>query len=406
MAIISDSGFRYEVWLSRDTGERIRILDNVQSFEYVKTINGVGAFTVDLPYNFPLSELGIHDGFPDRHIEFWRGALNAKMTLDQLGLIRIARQATGADGFESLSVGGPDINDLIERRIIAYFSGTDQAAKEAEADDVIKEFSEENFGGTATGTRRDWTGAGVSIQGDGTMGPVVNKQASWRNLLTTFDDIAENARGDGTRVYYAMVPVNSDEFQLRTWINQPGQDLTDKVIFSQERGNLDSPELVYDYSQEVTVVYAGGLGRGTARTLAIVTDTDRIYTSIFNRREVFKDARNADDLNSVIDEGKTRMIEGLPFMRFTGDIRSTPSTRYGVDWNLGDRISVNYKGQQFEATVNKVRVRVDRNGREDITAKVENITLSQPGTLLVDTIHTPDPASKGCTTEGPVTTIT
>lgn len=395
----------YELWLTNDIGTRLAILDDVGGFEYVLRVNGVGAFSVTLPVDFDLVLLGIANEHPDRRVEFWRGALDTRKSLEIIGLIRSLDQATSSSGVELLAVSGPDQGDLITRRIVAFFAGTDEANKSGAADDVIKEYADENFGSSAVGTRRSWTSDGVSIQTDLTLGPTIDRQASWRNLLTVFQDVVDSAQSEGTRTYYAMAPVSPEDFELRTWINQPGQDLTDEVVFSLERGNLDNPSLTYDYTQEVTVVYSGGQGQGTGRMLAIITDTTRINSSVFNRREVFHDARNSETLNAVISEGKSRMAEGVPILRFTGDIRDTPKTRYGVDWRLGDRVTVSYKGQQFDSIINAVRVRVDGGGQETITAKVENVTLGQVGDLLVDTIQTPEPAEKRTETQGPTVTI-
>lgn len=391
----------YELWLTTDTGSRLALLDDVGGFEYVLRTNGAGAVTVNLPVGFDVSLLGIADERPDRRIEIWRGAFNIRKSLEIIGLIRKLQQSTRSSGEEFLTVSGPDQNDLIDRRIIAYFSGTNEASKNAEADDVIKEFAEENFGATAVGLRRDWSGDGVSIQADLTLAPVVDKQAAWRRLLTTFESAVDSAQSEGTRTYFAMAPVSPRSFQLQTWINQPGQNLTSSVVFSLKRANLDNPSLTYDYTKEATVIYSAGQGQGTARMLAIVTDVTRINSSIFNRREVFHDARNSDTLNAVIDEGKARMASSTPLLRFTGSIRDTPKTRYGVDWRFGDRVRVDYKGQQFDSIVNAVRVRVDGQGRENITAKVENVTLGQVGDLLIDTIQTPGFAAKGTGTQGP-----
>jgi hypothetical protein len=397
--------FRYELWLTNDRGVRLALLSQASGFEYVVRVNGVGAFSVTLPHDFDTLLLGIASEKPDRRVEFWRGATNVRMSLETVGLIRNLRQRTNSEGVETLVVSGPDQGDLIRRRIVAYFAGTNEASKSAEADDVIKEFAAENFGASAADADRDWSGDGISIQGDLTLGPVVDSQVAWRNLLTVFDDVAERAYAEGARVYYAMVPVSPDSFELRTWTNQPGRDLSGKVVFSLERGNLDNPDLSYDYSQEATVVYSGGQGQGTGRMLAIIKDTTRINASVFNRRELFHDARNSDTLASVVSEGKARMAQSTPLLRFIGDVRSTPATRYGVDWKLGDRVTVSYKGQQFDSVINAVRVRVDGQAHETVTAKVENVTLSQVGALLVDTIQTPEAAAKRATTQGPTVTI-
>ena len=60
---------KYEIWLSRDDGTRLALLDNVSQFEYAISLHQVGACVVHLPGTFDKTLLAA-----DRRIEIWRGA--------------------------------------------------------------------------------------------------------------------------------------------------------------------------------------------------------------------------------------------------------------------------------------------------------------------------------------------
>jgi hypothetical protein len=48
---------------------------------------------------------------------------------------------------------------------------------------------------------------------------------------------------------------------------------------------------------------------------------------------------------------------------------NTPRSLYGIDWDMGDLLKVNYAGKQFEIEVINVYVSVNENGEEKITGR-------------------------------------
>ncbi len=168
-----------------------------------------------------------------------------------------------------------------------------------------------------------------------------------------------------------MVSSTSISFEFRTYTGQPGQDVSDRVVFAQESGNLGNPFLEYDYSTEVNYVYAGGQGEGEARNVQQVYDAARYGASHWNRSEGFADARNATTDAAVTAAGRALLEQGRPVRRFGGDPIDTQGTRFGVHWNYGDKVRAVYCDEEFDAIVRAVVIQVGDDGSEDVQARLE-----------------------------------
>jgi len=379
MASIFDSlrprGITYEVWLTDDAGTRLDSLTN-KVYNFNAVIGGQGDLSLALQGEYSRQKLGFGNPIAlDRRVEIWRGANNTRASRVAVYLLREIEQQVKQANLLTV-VGGPGPSDLYNRRIIAYDAGTAYAVKDDLADDMMKEIIRENLGASATDSDRDITALDFSIQVDNSLGPTIKHTMNRSWLDETLDEIAKKARIEGTRVYYSIVPVGSTAFEFQTWINQPGQDLTGgNLILSHERGNLSNPSYKVDYRNTVNFVYAGGQGEEAARNVRPVSDATRIAYSRYNRREGWADARNvisgsANEDAEIDARGNATLREGEPERTFSTDIVDAPNARFGVDWNWGDRVPVNFV-EQFEVVIDRVRIKVGSNGKETIKAKTE-----------------------------------
>ncbi len=186
--------------------------------------------------------------------------------------------------------------------------------------------------------------------------------------------LANAAREAGTEVFFSIEPNvvtgSSISFQFRTTINQPGQDVTSRVVFDQRRGNMREPSLEYDYSEEENYIYAAGQGEETARNIQQVYDTERYSASIWNRCEGFADARNQTADNGVREAGRAQLEEGRPRIRASATPVDTAGTRFGIDWDFGDKVRWRYKNIEFDTIIRAVTISVE-NKREQIQARLD-----------------------------------
>ena len=366
----------YELWLTDDHGLRIALLDNMLALTCSRVTNAIGWCAIDLPTDFDTSLVA-----PDRMLQVWRQPSGGALSLWRTYFLRRWSWQTRG-GEETLLLEGPDTNDLLRRRIVAHYNGSTEAAQTDYADDMMKTYVTDAIAdGTnpvPTAGTRVWADLSVAANlGDG---PTLTRGANWGRLLLASGggllvDIGNAAREAGTEVFFDVVPDavggNSITFQFRTYTGQPGMDVSDRVVFDQERGNLVDPFLEYDYSEEINYVYAGGQGEGEARNVQQVYDTDRYNASQWNRCEAFADARNQTTDNGVREAGRALMREGRPRRRAGGIPLDTQGTRFGVDWDFGYKVKDRYRGLEFDSIVRSVVLRVDGDGEETIQARLE-----------------------------------
>jgi len=365
---------RWEVWICDQHGARIELADNAVSFRGVRTANNKGSFILTLPGNFDTNLLNL-----DGMVEFWRAPFAGAMSWVLVGFMRQFRYAEAYDGSDLIIVSGPDVIDLLDRRIVAYAAGTSQASKTDYADDMLVEIVDENLESSATDSDRDLSGYNFSIVAGSSAAPSVSKAFSWQKVLPLLQNICQMSKTDGTDLYFDIVPylVSNTEigFRFTTFIDQIGQDLTydagGNIVFGREWGNLERPIYTEDYTQEVNVVYAGGQGEGADRNVNEEEDTTRSGASIWNRREAFRDARNLSTDAAVTDSGNARLAEGKPKITFTGTLLDSAQTRYGLDWKFGDKVTATYLGKQFDGMVKSVEFGVSENKQETIKARLE-----------------------------------
>lgn len=363
----------FELILTTDTGSPIAELSTGLGLTASKIVNGIGEFNWVAPTSFPRSLVQ-----PDQMLQVWYEPFGGIRVLWNTYFLRRFRYV--GKGFE---FGGPDINGLLWRRIVAAYSGSAQAKKSAmPADDMMKEVMREALLDNAlplpTFGTRVW--ANLSVQSDNSLGPVISKSFPFDKLLT-FDGggvmpiLARAAAQEGVETFFAIQPlvVNPDSitFEFRTFINWPGQDVSDTVIFDQDSGNLLNPELEYDYSREENYIYATGQGLQDNRDVQQVWDAARIGQSIWGRMEGEADSRNQDDPDSVTASGNDKLWDGRPKIRFTGQLMDTEGTTFVKHWDVGDLVTVNFPPINFQAIVRAATLSVDSDSKVSVDSRVD-----------------------------------
>jgi hypothetical protein len=361
---------RYELWLSRDDGTRLALLDTVVGFQYVISLHQVGACAVTLPGSFNKVLLA-----PDRRIEVWRAPANGELALERVYLIRRIEDRTDEMGVRSFLAVGVDGNDLLRRRHVAYAAGSAEASMTDEADDMCREIVVDNLGSDAAAARQI-SSSYFTVAAEQSAGVSLSKGFSRRNVLTVLQDIADQAAAAGTPIYWHVADVAPDVWQFQTMTGQPGIDHSypdgqNPVLLSLEYGNLAEPQLSEDYTGEVTIAYAAGQGEGAARTVVTAEDTTRSGRSLFGRCEGFKDARNEASTAGVTAEANVHLGENAPRRVFAARIVDNVGTRYGLEWRWGDKVTALYAGESFDAIIKTVLVRVDGDGLETIDARLD-----------------------------------
>jgi hypothetical protein len=364
----------YAIWLDDQYGNRLVLLDNIVNLEMVRTVNAMGACRVTLPGTFDQSLIGL-----DSMVEFWRAPVGGKLVLETVFFIRQISYTEDISGNDVVVIEGPDANDLLNRRIVAYAAGTSQADKSDYADDMLKEIVDENLGSSATDSDRDLSGLEFTIAADVSRALGIEKGFSYREMMPLLQDIADMSSEGGIDLYFDVVPkiISTTQigFEFQTFVDQRGRDRTydsgNPVVFGKEWGNLYQPRLNYDYTYEWNYVYAGGQGEKADRIIEERSDSERIGASVWNRREKFVDCRDIATSDGALYRAEQKLKEGQPIFKFTASLLDTEQARYGLDWKFGDKVVIAYRGIQMTATIQSLRLMIDESGKEEIDVKME-----------------------------------
>lgn len=368
---------RWELWLDDPLGNRLSLLNkSVVEFWLSRVLNDIGEFQTVLRGNFDQSLL-LEDGL----IEFWRAPAGGALRWVGVGKVRKILFSDNENGKEIITVSGPDGIDLLQTRIVAYAAGSAQAEKTGPADDLLKAIVRENMGSMATDSVRNLTELGLSVAADLGLAPSVTKAFAHKPVLSVLQEISAASREKGTGLYFDVVPSDLPNgavtFEFRTYTGQRGVDRSSNsnnpIYFGKKWKNLTNPVLEYDYLNEWNYVYAGGQGEGAGRKIIEVLDAGRIGNSPWNRREKFVDARNEMTDPGVTARGQSELSAGRPRVRFSGDLLDSRTARYGIDWEFGDRASIEYQGRQIDGMIRTVRLGKAKDGVEIIEARIEVI---------------------------------
>ena len=168
----------------------------------------------------------------------------------------------------------------------------------------------------------------------------------------------------------------SQTLKFVTYAGLRGQDRTaSALIFSVKNNNLEAPYYTKDHMAEENSVIVKGFGRGDSRPSARVTDTQSANASRWNLCEGFQDASTEPDQTNLEDYAYPKLRQSAAqeeisavFLNVPGS-EDTPRSLYGVDWDLGDLLPVEYAGKQLNVEVDIVYVAIDESGKETISGR-------------------------------------
>jgi hypothetical protein len=361
----------HEIWLTTPTGARIANLgDNLGGY-FSRVANHRAPFKLVMPGSFRWQRLCA----PDRMIQFWRQPLGRQMSLWRSYFLEAWEPYTDASNDTTVTLWGYDANDQLHRRIVAsHHKETESVATAEEADDLMKRIVTDSMLDSITPTPTAGTRALslLSVQGDLTNGPQLTRQFAWDWVNEELVEIGEAAKTAGTEVFFDIAESNvtstSIAFEFRTKTGQPGQDLSSRVLFSQENKSLTEPRLLIDYRDSVNYVYGVGQGEGLGTEVQQVYDATLYGASVWGRREGYAYGGADDAANGVREAARAALAEGRPDRTFSAKTVDGDGTRFGRDWNWGDKVRAKAFGFEFDCIIRTCTIYIDQDGNERIDA--------------------------------------
>lgn len=370
----------YEVHVHTDVGVRLLILSQpIISLESVRAVNTVGTLAVTVPFGV----------IPDSYIQFnfiilvWRSIDgNTRQIMNQTLYYMQRWTHRDRDGNKTTTIECVDALHLLRRRLIAYYAGSAEAQKAAApADDQMKAFVRENLASTASdyagATDRGLSATTLTVEPDLSLGASIAKAAAWRVLYDVLRELADASRTAGTWLAFDLIPVAGQGLNFRVFRNQRGIDRrvgANAVLISEASGTLIESELITDYSEVATHVYAGGPGEMSNRIIGTASNT-ALVQSVSGRVEDWTTGYQGTTQAYVTDEAEAALTLRRPRQTATGQIQQSTSLIWGRDIDFGDYVRAQMFGIVVDARLDGVQTTLDSSGQETILVALRSETV-------------------------------
>lgn len=330
----------------------------------------IGSWSITLPTDAPMAEALVQPG-AGIIVTTEQGTLLSGPTT----AVVTEQSTTDPEGTYAIS-GVTDLVVLSERLAYPTPATADVTAqttandiRTGNAETVIKGYVNANAGPSAPVARRV---TGLTIETNANRGGIVNGTARFDNLLELIKGLA-----DVGEISFNVEQVGSGlQFQVTE-----ATDRSNYIRFDVYNHKLTRSEYAYS-SPLATRAIVGGAGEGTTRTFLERTSAESLDAEdVWGRRiESFVDSSNtlteaglqaaADEM--LVKDGKTQVTASI-----------TPSDDqtmlFGVDWNLGDLVTVVIGSLELVAVVTEVGILISPDG-----VRI-GATVGEPKTLDYET---------------------
>jgi hypothetical protein len=320
----------------------------------VVRFNNTGTWSLQLPYAHPMGELLRLPGYgllvtgPNGETLISGPTLTAKLnqTMDNVdGTWQIEGASDDIILSERLAYPTPTTADVTAQTI-------PQDVRVGAAETVIKQYINANIGADAVAARQI---IDLSVEVDQGRGSTVTATARFETLQELFYNLAQvggigyrTSQSNGTIDFSVYEPVNRS------------------ATIRMDIQNRQLSNSSYSYgTAKVTRAIVAGRGEAENRIFVERTSTDSLNAEVdwARRIEVFHDARQSestDELNTAGDELLVDLGKTIVEMAVT----PTDDTKmiYGVDWFLGDTVTIVANNIEATAVVTEVGIQVAEDG--------------------------------------------
>lgn len=332
-----------------DTFQRIAVIDNATSVIWVKRYNAVGKFEIYIKASTELYNLLTGDIFVTRDDS------NVGMYIEKIQL------TTDQENGDYLTISGRSAEVILDWRIVtrAVYS-----AASTTAEYIIRNLIQQQL-----------IYSEIIINPGAIRWLTLGPNNGWQDLITrqfTGKKLLEIVQDLCTTFNYGFeFEWNGAGFTINLYKGTDRSfDQTENtfVIFSPEFENLGNTEYIRDTSNYANGAIIGGEGEGSERTFVTVYPDG---VEGFQRRIIYIDARqsSSDELTQpqyramLQEEGKEEISLHKVTAEFNGEILEYNNYIYGVDYELGDKVSIiNSYGIRGNAQITEITEVEDETG--------------------------------------------
>ncbi len=344
------------------------ILTDFTELSYNKRVNAPGFLKMDIA--------GDHDlwtNIADKwEIEVWRKPEGGSWGADFWAIYREPDWRYFPRTGSEVTLHCPGILSKLGWRHILWYANTANRTKftSAKGETIMKTLVDYNAGANATTGNGRWragTITGLTNETDGANGNTLNWFCFGKNLLTNLQELARVAGGD-----FDLIKTSPTAWQFRWYTGQRGTDRSATLTFAMGRGNMADPRFRQRRLKEKTVAAVAGKGEEDDREYVIRTGTNY---SASNDIEMFVNATDIEygDTSGLNARGDEKLDEVEARDVFEFDIVQTDTTRYGTDFEFGDKVTAINPATDASITakITGITVKLEKSGKETISAEFE-----------------------------------
>lgn len=333
--------------LKNDTFTRVKVIDDATSVIWVKRFNDVGNFELYIKASKDLLELFKGDIF------LTRDESNVGMYVEKVQL------NTDSENGDYLIITGRSAECILSWRIITrvVYSSVSTTAEYI----IRNSIDSQLINSSTTNNNISWLTLGT----DHAWQDFLTRQFTGKNLLDVVKELCV------TYDYGFEFAWNGAGFTINLYKGTDrsfNQTTNTYVVFSPDFENLGNTEYIKDTTEYANGVILGGEGEGAERTFVVVLPQG---ITGFYRRIIYVDARqsSSDDITEsqytqmLVEQGKEELEQRKTIISFNGEILNYNNYTYGVDYNLGDKVSIiNEYGIKGNATITEITEVEDESG--------------------------------------------
>jgi hypothetical protein len=320
----------------------------------VVRFNKTGTWALKLPYAHPMGELlrlpghGLLVTGPNAEIIMSGPTLTAKLE-------QTSNNTNGTWDIQGTS------DDIILSERLAYptpatadvtAQTTSNDVRAGSAETVIKSYLSDNIGATSPSAR---TVQYLAIEADLARGDSVSGTARFNTLQELFYDLAQ-VGGIGYRITQSD---NTIQFKVYEPVDR-------SEIIRMDIQNRQLSKATYSYgTARVTRAIIGGQGEAENRVFIEATNEASLNAEIdwARRIEVFHDARQTQDNTGLVSAGAEILVDnGKTIVEMSVTPTDDNKMNYGVDWFLGDTVTIVVNNIEATAVVTEVGIQVASDG--------------------------------------------
>ncbi len=358
----------YNVYIYDSAGVLQGIAGDFGNIQIARTVNGYDTLGISIPYNSPTRPYFVNGG----RIEVYRAntEIGIPLTKEFSGIITKTVFKYGrSKSWEVVAFGW---EYLLSYRIVAYNEDklnhsewvgkpastiiNDLLVKNLGTDSVTVDIKERAVSGLITGVLPTTTGLGNVL---------TTADMSYKNVLTAIQDVA--LQGD---VDFEFIWNKDGTYTFNVASPTLASDRSGTVTFSVDNGTINNFTRTIDQTQYFTQAIVRG--QGTANATIRTVRPNPPLTEL-ESKEAFFDAASVGNnyayLNAYGDMKLQQIAKKIESVAI--DVQQTPSTLYGLNYFIGDLVSVDLVTEIVVLQVNTVTLAMNNNGVETVRVQLE-----------------------------------